>query len=384
MDVALTESQQLLQSTAREFLAAECPRSLVRAMEQDAVGYPPTLWRQLGEIGWLGLPFPTAYGGEGGSVIELALVSEELGRALAPLPYQATVVQVGLTILLAGSAEQRERYLPRITRGELVATLAQLEPGIGYEPRHIGLRAERDGDGFRLSGTKLAVAWANAAEEILVLARTGEPGPSGEGGLTLFLVPSQAPAVSLAEIPTIAEGKSFELRLDGVSVSADRVIGPVDGGWAALQPAYQRAIVCLCAEIAGASAAAHEISLEYAKQRVAFGRPIGAFQAIQHKLVQMQADLDGTWLATYHAAWRLDEGLPADYEVAVAKAQASQAIREICFDGHEIHAGIGFMRDYDLQLYYRRGKELELRFGDTRFHRAAIARALARGEARFP
>jgi alkylation response protein AidB-like acyl-CoA dehydrogenase len=384
VDLALTEGQELLRRTAREFLARECPCTLVRAMEQDETGYPPALWRQLAEVGWLGLPFPTEYGGEGGSLIDLLLVCEELGRALAPLPYQSTVVRVGLAILLAGTPAQRERYLPPIVRGELLATLAQREPGVGYEPRYIGLRAERTEIGYRLGGTKLMVPWAHLADEILVIARTGEPGPNGDGGLTLFLVAANTPGLSLAPIPTIAENKTFELTFDGVEVPFDRIVGPVDEGWSALQPAYQRAILCTCAEIAGAAAAAHEMSLEYAKQRVAFGRPIGAFQAIQHKLVRMQADLDGTWLATYYAGWRLDEGEPADYEVAVAKAQASAAIREIGFQGHEIHAGIGFMREYDLQLYYRRGKELELEFGDTRFHRAAIARALARGAARFP
>jgi alkylation response protein AidB-like acyl-CoA dehydrogenase len=184
--------------------------------------------------------------------------------------------------------------------------------------------------------------------------------------------------VQLTPVETIAENRTFEVAFKSVNVGAGRVVGPVEGGWQALRPARQRAIACKCAEMAGGAAAAQEMSVNYAKTRQAFGRPIGGFQAIQHKLVQMQSDLDQMRLAMHYAVWKLDAGADAAFEVAVAKAKASSGYSELCFEGHEIHAGIGFMREYDLQLFYRRAKQAEFEFGDARHHLTDIAEMLGR------
>jgi alkylation response protein AidB-like acyl-CoA dehydrogenase len=227
-----------------------------------------------------------------------------------------------------------------------------------------------------LNGVKILVEWAHVADELIVLARTG-----GDGAVTAFIVPRDAEGVTIRPMATIAEGKRSEVVFENAVVPAHRALGPVGNGWSALKAARQRAIIAKSAELVGMAAVAHAISVDYAKSRVAFGRPIGAFQAIQHKLVEMQNSLDGARLATYYAAWLLDQGKEDDYFISLAKAQASEAARIVCFEGHEIHAGIGFMREYDLQLYYRRAKVAELEFGDARAHRLMLAQMLREGSA---
>lgn len=368
MDFTFSDSQEMLRQSAKDFLSAKCPKSLVRAMEKDPNGHAADLWRAMADLGWLGLPFPAKYGGADGTIVDLAILSEEMGRALAPVPFQATTVQFGLAILHGGSEEQRQKYLPAIANGDLIGNVAQLEPRIGYEPRYIKTRAEQKNGQLVLNGTKVLVDWAHVADVLLVVARTGEPGPDGEGGLSLILVPAKSPGVKLTPTPTLAEGQTFEVVLDNVRVPAGNLVGGLNQGWATLNPARQRAIACKAAEMAGGSAAAYQMSLEYSKQRQAFGRPIAAFALIQDKLITMIADLDAMWVATYYAAWLLDEGLPAEYAVALAKAQASKGYVEICTEGHEIHAGVAFFREHDLQLYYRRSKVAALELGDERFH----------------
>lgn len=378
MDWKFSESQEMLRRTAREFLTQHCPKTLVRAMETDPVGHAPELWRGMAEMGWLGLPFPEKYGGIGGDVLDLTILSDEMGRALAPVPYQATVVEFGLAILNGGSEAQRERYLPVISAGELIASVAQLEPHTDYAPQHVQLRAERKGASYVLNGTKLFVDWAHIANVLLVLARTGNAGPDGEGGLSLFLVPGGARGLSHKAMPTIAEGQTFEVNFDHVEVPAENVVGKVDAGWSVLKPARQGAIVCRCAEMTGGASAAFEMSLEYAKTREAFGRPIGAFQLIQDKLIGMALNFDNMWVTTYYAGWRLSQGLPSDYDVAIAKAHASTGYRDICLEGHEIHAGVAFFREHDLQLYYRRSRVAELEYGDDGYQWCQVARQLAK------
>lgn len=378
MDWSLSESQEMLRQTARDFLQKQCPKTLVRAMETDKIGYSPELWRGMADLGWLGLPFPEKYGGADGSILDLAILAEEQGRAVAPVPFQATVSQFGLAILLGGSEAQRQRYLPAIANGELIGSVAQLEPRIGYEPEHIGMRARKEARDYILQGTKIFVDWAHIANVVLVLARTGDPGPDGQGGLSLFVVPTESPGIRITPMTTIAEGQTHEVVFDNVRVPAENLVGELNKGWATLHPARQRAVMCKCAEMVGGAAAAYEMSLQYSKQRQAFGRPIGGFQLIQDKLIRMVANLDTMWVSTYYAIWSLDQGLPSDYEVAIAKAQASRGYRDICVEGHEIHAGIAFFREHDLQLYYRRSKLAELEFGDSRFHWKQVARELAK------
>ena len=375
MDIGLNEQQEMLKRTAREFLEANCPKKLVRECEDGELGYSPQLWRQMADLGWLGLPLPEAYGGLGMGLVDLAVLCEEMGRAAAPGLFHSTVVQGALAILEAGTEAQKQRFLPSVAAGDLLLALALTEPTASYRPEDLHLSARREGDGFVVEGTKLFVADARVADYLVVVARTS-PGGSDGGGLTLFLVDGRSEGIERVPLDTIAGDKQCEVTFHGVRVGAEDVLGPVDQAWQPLSRVMDVATTMKCAEMVGGMRFALEMSLDYAKQRVAFGRPIGSFQAIQHKFAQMVTEVDSAYLALYEAAWRLDEGLSAEVSVSLAKATASEAYWHVCYEGHEIHAGVAFFFEHDLQLYTRRAKAAEHLWGSAAYHRQRMARYL--------
>lgn len=376
MDLGLTEEQEMLRKMARDFLTNECPKSLVRAMEEDERGYSPELWRKTAELGWPGLAFPEAYGGMGGSFLDLCVLLEEMGRALLPGPFFSTVVLGGLPLLAAGTEAQKKEFLPRLSRGELVMTMALTEPSGTWDASGVKARAARSDGGFTITGAKLFVPNAHVADVLLVVART-EPRSRGENGLTLFLVDGKSPGIRCTQLKTIASDKQSEVVFNKVAVPDARVLGPVSGGWPIVAQALEKAAAAQCALMVGGAQQVLEMTVDYAKTRVQFGRPIGTFQAIQHKCANMVTDVDGARFVAYQAAWRLSEGLPATTEVSIAKAWVSDAYRRACAEGHQIHGGIGFTKDHDMQLFFRRAKAGELAFGDGDFHREVVARQLA-------
>ena len=378
MDLSLNEEQEMLRKMARDFLANECPKTLVRQMEEDEKGYSPELWAKMAEQGWLGLPFPEKYGGAGYSFLDLAVLLEEMGRACLPGPYFSTVVLAGFAILEAGTEEQKQKLLGAIAEGKLIATLALTEPSASYDPKDIQVTATPEGDGYVINGTKLFVPDAHVAQCLVVVARTGG---QGADGITLFLVDPQAPGVSITLLKTIAADKLCEVTFNGVKVGRDAVLGEVGKGWPVVEKVLQRATAAKCAEMVGGAQQVLEMTVGYAKERVQFGRPIGSFQAIQHHCANMAIDVDGSRFITYQAAWLLSEGQPCTKEVAMAKAWTSEAYRRVTALGHQVHGGIGFTKDHDMQLYYRRAKAAEVTFGDADFHRDIVAREIGLPEA---
>lgn len=373
MDLGLSEEQEMLRKMARDFLANECPKTLVRQMEEDEKGYSPELWAKMAGQGWLGLPFPEKYGGVGYSFLDLSVLLEEMGRACLPGPFFSTVVLAGYAILEAGSEEQKKKLLGAIAQGKLVATLALTEPSASYDPKDIKVKATARADGYVINGTKLFVPDANTAGCMVVVART-----SGRGnqGITLFLVDPKAPGVSITQLKAIASDKLCEVTFKNVKVGNDAVLGQVGQGWPVIEKVLQRAAVAKSAEMVGGAQQVLEMTVNYAKERVQFGRPIGSFQAIQHHCANMAIDVDGSRFISYQAAWMLSEGLPCTKEVAMAKAWTSDAYRRITALGHQVHGGIGFTKDHDMQLYYRRAKAAEVTFGDADFHRDVVAREI--------
>jgi len=361
----------MLQKAARDFLANECSKQFVRQMELDEKGYSPELWGKIAELGWLGLPFPESYDGGGGSLLDLVILLEEMGRAILPSPYLPSVVMSGLTILSAGSDDQKQRYLPAISRGEIF-TFALTESDGGYDPASIKTMAAQGKGEYVISGAKLFVPYAHVADHMLCLARTSA-GPSPEDGLSLFVVDAGSPGVSSAVLSTIASDKQCEVVLDGAMVHAGNVLGQPGGAWPIVEKTLQWAAIAKCAEMVGAAQQVLEMSVAYAKERVQFDRPIGTFQAVQHHCANMLLDVDGMRYLTYEAAWLLSSGLPAVKEVAMAKTWVSEAIGRVVRLGHQIHGGVGYTIDHDLQLYYRRGKAAQALFGDASFHREVIA-----------
>ncbi|MFB3120194.1 MAG: acyl-CoA dehydrogenase family protein [Stenotrophomonas maltophilia] len=370
MDLGLTEIQQMLKNSAREFLSQECPLTLVREMEEDHQGYTDELWRQLVSLGWTGVVFPEQYGGTGGEFVDLAVLLEEMGRSLLPGPFFSTVVLGGLTVLDAGNDAQKRDILPRICAGTLKMTLALTESSASFEPWGIETVASPDGTGYRLEGTKLFVPDAQAADLLLVAART-DAGDVPEQGITLFLVPADQAGITVNQLNTIASDRQCEVLLSQVEVPGDAVLGTVGQGWPIIQRCLQRAIVGKCVEMLGGADAVLEMTVEYAKQRTQFGRPVGSFQAVQHHCANMATDVEGCRQIAYQAAWRVSEGLPAQREVAMAKAWVSGAYQRVCSTAHQCHGAIGFTKEHNLQLYTRRAKVQELSYGDVNWHKEA-------------
>jgi alkylation response protein AidB-like acyl-CoA dehydrogenase len=374
VDFSLSEGQELLKRAARDFLEKECPKRLVREMEEDDVGYSAQLWRQMAELGWMALPFPESYEGNEGGFLDLVVLLEEMGRACLPSPFVPTVVLGGLTILDMGSEEQKAEFLPRIASGDMFCTLALVEPSDSYSPAGISCQAVADGDGYLLSGTKLFVPDAHVADYLIVGARTGNG--EAEPGVTLFWVEAKSAGIDCTPLKTIAGDKQFEVKLDGVKVPRESVIGKAGRAWGGVARILERATVAKCAEMAGGAQRVLDMTISYAKERNQFGRPIGSFQAIQHYCANMATDVDASCFNTYKAAWMIEEGLPCVKEVAIAKAWCSEAYHRVTASSHQIHGAIGWTKDMDLELYTRRAKTAELAFGDADFHREKIAQEL--------
>jgi len=373
LDLELSEDQKMLRKTARDFLVNECTKPFVREMERDEKGYSPDLWQKMADLGWMGLPFPEQCGGWGGSFLDLAVLMEEMGRACLPGPFMASVVLSGLTILEAGSDAQKEQYLTAIAKGDIF-TLALTEPNGGYDAASVHTKATAHGDDFVITGTKFYVPDAHVASHLLVVARTKEG--AKEDGLSLFIVDAKSHGIKCTPLKTIGSDKQCEVVFDNVKVPKANLVGKLNHGWPAVQKTLQLAAVAKCAEMVGAAQQVLEMTTAYAKERIQFDKPIGTFQAIQHHCANMLVDIDGMRLLTYEAAWLLSAGLPADKEVAMAKAWVSDAIVRVAKLGHQVHGGVGYTIDHDLQLYYRRGRAAASLFGDANYHREMIASKL--------
>ena len=355
MDFALTQEQVILRRSAREFLEAECPSSLVRAVEESGDGHAPDLWRKMAGLGWLGISLPEQYGGTGGSLTDQTVLFEEIGRTLTPGPLLTSSVLAAQIVLNAGGDRQKDDLLPGVVSGEVILTLAR---GEKLET------ASRDG-GLTLSGESLFVPYAGLASHIICATR---PAIGAWPDTTLVLVDTQAGGVIKTAMESIANYPQFLVEFDDVPLPGDAVLGEIAQGRPALDRAVQRATVAQCAETLGRAQMVLEMVVEYAGNRVQFGRPIGTFQAVQHRCADLKVAVDGVRMLTYQAAWRLDQGLPAGQEISMAKAQAGTLSRMATEAGHSIFAGISFTVEHDMQLYSARAKIAEANLGDTGYH----------------
>jgi len=373
MDFGFSEEQGMLRKLAHDFLAKEAPMPTVRRMMEDDVGYSVETWRKMSELGWMGLIFPQDLGGTGLRILDLVVVLEEMGRALMPGPFFSTVLLGGSSLLEGGNDEQKTRYLTPLIAGELKATLAVAEAGGAWDAAAVTATATADAGGFLLNGIKRFVPDAHVADLILVAART-EPSKGGEG-VSLFAVDVPKDGVTVTTLETLDQTRKLcDVKLDQVRVGPDSLLGPRGAGSAILQRVLDRAKVALCAEMCGGAERVLEMSVEYAKVRVQFDRPIGSFQAIQHKCANMLSLVESAKAATYYGAWAVSNDVPeASLAAAMAKSYASDAYRVVTGEAIQIHGGIGFTWEHDLQLYFRRAKASELTFGDGTFHRARVA-----------
>ncbi len=365
MDFDLNETQQMLQRSARDFLAKEVPYTRIRQLEDSADGHDPSLWKQMAELGWLALPFPSQYGGADGELLDLAVLIDEMARAAAATPFIATMV-AGLAVLRHGSDAQKRDVLPRIASGDLIATTAIVEPEGGYDAGNVKMEAKEDGGGFVLSGTKLFVEYGHVAGLLLTAART-------KSGPALLLVPGDANGVTHSQLPVVGTDRQSETVFANVRAAADAVLGK-DG--AALRDTVDLGAALLSVHLAALGQRALDMTIEYTGMRVQFGRPIGAFQAVQHHIADMAIQADAARLAAYEVIWKLQNGAAEAGDIAYAKAISGSAAREITMMAHQLHGGIGFMKEYDLQFYTRLAAGAALRFGATDDHLAVIEKAI--------
>jgi alkylation response protein AidB-like acyl-CoA dehydrogenase len=373
LDFGFSEEQEMLRQSARALLERESPPAHVRQMMQDERGYSPELWRKMAELGWFGLVLPEAYGGAGLGYVDLVVVAEEMGRALMPSPFIWTLM-FAEAISRAGSEEQKRRFLPAIARGELIATTAHLEANGSWEESGIALAARKRGAGFTLDGDKLFVNDAHVADFFLVAARAG----GKRGGVTLFAIDAKRAGIAVTPLKTMDQTRKLgAIAFRGVKAAAAEIVGEINGGWPVLAAAIDRAKVALAAEMMGSAQKVLETAVEYTRVREQFGRPIGSFQAVQHKCANMMVDVEGAKSAVYYAAWAVSSGAPdARTAAAVAKAAASDACRRTAADGIQVHGGIGFTWEHDMHLYFKRAKSSEFTFGDANFNREIVAQLI--------
>ena len=372
MDFSYSEEQEIFRKSVREFLKKECPKDKVRSLEEDEKGYDPEMWRKMAELGWMGVILPEEYGGVGGEFMDLALLMEEIGKNILPSPLLPTIL-CSLPILEYGTKKQKEEFLPKIASGEEIWTLALTEaPLATYEASGIRLNARLEGDNYILKGTKIFVPYAHVANYLLVAARTSEE-KDPEKGITMFIVDAKNPNIKVEVIPTAARDKQCEVKFEEVKIPKDNVLGEVGKGWEIIEFILQRGAVLKCAEMLGAAEAVLEIANNYAKERVQFDRPIGSFQAIQHKLADMLCEVDGLKYLVYKAAWEISVSSPSKLSISIAKIKANEVYQQICISGIRIHGAIGFTMEHDIGLYFRRVKASEYAFGDSSLHKEVVA-----------
>ena len=374
MDVLPGEEEQMVKNLAREFLEAECPPSLAREMEKDNLGYPPELWKKISDLGWFGMSLPESYGGQGLPLSYLGLISEELGRVIAPVPFHSTMV-AALTIAADGTDQQKQSILPHISSGDMILTWAFQELNPKLNPESIRTTATETDGGYVINGTKMFVDNYVAADKILVTCRTS-PATERSSGLSMFIIDTNLSGMIETPLVTIAKDKQSKVTFEGVKISKDALVGELDQGWNIAVDMLDRGTALLCAQMVGAARKDIEIGIEYAKNRVAFGRPIGAFQSVQHMCADMTIWVDGAQMLTYEALWKMDEGIPASVDVSQAKAFCNDKCQAAVRSSQVLHGGMGFMMEFDLHLWYRRVCAWTMRLGTSFEHRARVSKAL--------
>lgn len=372
MDLSLTESQEMLRTSARSFVEREAPRHTIVVLQKSDSSLVPGLWRKASELGWLGILVPSRYGGSESSLTDAAVLYEELGRGPLPGPFFTSGVLGALTVMEAATDAQQAALLPRVASGEAVIAVAITEPNTSWGPQGITLVPQRLAGHYRLDGTKLFVSDATAATEIVVAVRTGD----APGDVGLLLVDAAAPGVRVRRLPGFLSWQC-EVTFDGVEVDATHLLGGEEHqGWAALDRALLRAWPILCSYMVGGCQAVFDMSVTHSQVRVQFGVPIGKFQRVQDHVIRLANHLDAARWTTAEALWKLDTGRPAAAAVHMAKAVSSEAYFEACNAAHEVHAGQGSLIEYGLAAHTQMSRTLFPYLGDPRWHKRRMTDAL--------
>lgn len=377
MDFGFTEEQEMIRSQAAEFLKKECSITFVRELMSSEHGYSQEFWKKVTELGWLALVFPEKYGGAGLGFVELTVVLESMGGALAPGSFFSSILG-GLILLEAGDEEQKKRWLAPLVEGKIKATLAVTGPDAGWQAADMSsVSAERGNGNYSLSGTKLFVPDAHHAELIVCAASIGSSS-AAENNITLFVVDRDSEGLNITPLKTMDQSRRlYDVTFEQVRVPAGHLLGNTGKAWSIMENVIAKATIGLCAEMVGGAQRVLDMCVDYAKQRIQFGRPIGSFQAIQHKCADMFLMIESARSATYAAAWSASQdGADTALLASIAKAYTSDAYRFVVGEGIQIHGGMGFTWEHDMHLYFKRAKADEFNLGDANYHRERVAQLI--------
>lgn len=374
MEFGLNEEQAILKNEVRRFLQNECPTDFVKEMIEDEKGYSPPLWKKMAKLGWTGVLFEEKYGGSGGTFLDLSIILEEMGRFLLPGPFFSTVILGGMTIALDGNEGIKQKLLPGIVSGDTIMTLALTEKEGSYVIGEIESRGEPKENGYVLSGKKIFISDAHIADYIIFPVRIHQR--SGSYAVSLFIVDAKNKGIGVTPLISLNLQKQSEVIFMDLYVSKDSLVGKEGDGWTLIQNLWPIAVTGKCCEMLGAMQRVFEMTIDYAQKRHQFGRPLSAFQVIQHYCADLAIELECSRFITNQAVWRINNGLPSRKEVAMAKAWACESIKKMTTMAHQIHGGIGFTKDQDIYLYFRYAKAAEIIFGDANFHKEVVAREM--------
>jgi alkylation response protein AidB-like acyl-CoA dehydrogenase len=374
MEFSINNETKMLQSSAEKFLKAKSPMSLVKDMIKQQIGFSEEIWRDMADLGWLGLIYDEKYGGSGGSFFDLFILFEEIGKVLLPSPLLCSAVFAGLLIDEAGNENMKKEYLPSIIQGKRLLTVGLRNEQGHYDHTNPELKAEEVAIGsYMIKGTRVLVPYAHVADEILVCANLKGKEVSGS---TLFKIDGKISGLKKTPLNIITGEKTFGLVFENIKVSKKDIVGSIGQGALYVDKVLPKVITLKCGEMIGGLSRVLSMTVDYVKQRIQFGRPLGALQVVQHYCADMATFLDTSRMIAYQAAFLLSERIPCTKEVAMAKAWCSDVYKRCTQIAHQLHGGIGFTEEHDLHLYYKHAKVSELDFGDSRYHRQIIGEAM--------
>jgi len=368
MSYGLTKEEELLKSSVADFVRQEQSLERIRELREDEWGFSRDIWMKMAELGWFGLFFPEEWGGFDGTFKELVIVMEELGKGLMPEPFISTILVSGNSILLGGSEEFKNEILPEMIEGNLIMAGGFAEMQSRYYLNDVCTVAKEKNDDFFVSGTKTFVEAANSADKFIISARTSG-GQYDDCGITVFLIDAESDGVSLSPVITMDGIKRFHVAFDNVKVGADKILGEKDEGYQLIKEVVSRSTVGLIGEMLGGMEQAFDIVIKYLKQRIQFGRPIGSFQALQHRCVDMWMEIELSRSAVLETALQFDTNADSrEITLSIAKARCSNAYKHIGSEGIQMHGAIGLTDECDIGLFLKRAKVAEVTFGDADYH----------------
>jgi len=374
MEFSLNEETKMLQSTAEKFCREKSPSSFVKNMIKDKNGFSEDHWKEIAQLGWLGLIYDEKYGGIGGSFFDLFILFEEVGKTQLPSPFLCSAVFAGLLLNEAGDENLKKAYLPSMIQGKKILTIGLRNEQGQYDHPTPALDAQEIERGsYVVRGTRILVPYAHVADEIIVCANLKGKKAFGP---TLLKVAGKASGVKKTLLNTLTGEKTFGVVFEGVKVSAKDIVGKIGQGGAYVDKVLPKVITLKCGEMVGGLSRVLTMTVDYVKQRIQFGRPLGALQVVQHYCADVSTFLDTSRMIAYQAASMIDAGLPCAKEVAMAKAWVSDAYKKSAQIAHQLHGGIGFAEEHDLHLYYKHAKVSELDFGDSWYQRQKVAEAM--------